>query len=110
MAEPTFTGNPGRGPTVYIIDANTSAGEDLLTAYGFQNCIIYRFKDCDLNVSEVLKIFGTGGPHDDDTYDDAPRGSEYTDVDGSNDSVLFLRTAAAGQGANWAPVTNEADA
>jgi len=104
MAEPTYTGNPGVGPSILIIDAKIGNAEDIYNTYGFRTAIIKRIAHpCDAamtfqgnNVSslrlEWLEIYGTGSPNDVDTYDGAAGGSLYIDYTNTD---LYMKNAEA---------------
>jgi len=100
MAEPTFTMIVGNGRTLQIMDAVNSAGEDVLTVYGYQNFVSLR----DKAGNEGHIILGTGVPSDVGTYDAAPLASLYLNYGGGDATCAYLHEAVSGTG--WAAILN----
>jgi hypothetical protein len=101
MAEPTFTMGVGNGRTLELMDAVNSAGEDVLTVWGYQNFITLM----DKAGNDAHIIFGTGAPSADATYDLAPLASLYLNYGGGDGTCAYFHEAVSASG--WAAVTTD---
>jgi len=102
------------GFDLYIVDANNSQGEPVVSKYGTDQLLMIRSKkDPSL---EAAICFSNGVPlGSGDTADNnIPHGSLAINVDkttGTNDALLYGKTVEGVAGTEkWAPFTNEADA
>jgi len=111
MAEPTFSGTPGNGPAVTLLDATNTSGaaDDLYTDHGYRCAVIHRItKPNDNTYKEYHDIMGEGAPSAVATYDDAPLGSVYHNLSGGDGVCMYLKESAGAIG--WAAVTTGSEA
>ena len=109
MASPTYSGNPGPGPSLTVIDAQNCAGENWFSDYGYREAISLRVsKAHNFTKSDVHIIVGEGVPSAVATYDSAPLGSLYLNSLGGNAESSYMKEATGATG--WAPITCGAQA
>lgn len=102
------------GFDLYIVDANSSQGEDVVAKYGTDQLLMIRSKK--QPGLEVALCFSNGVPlgSNDTASIGIPRASLAFDINSAtiaNDAAHYSKTVQGAENTEkWAPITNEADA